>query len=196
MSDNSHLERQEMPLEHLGWHAVAAPAVAPVEPQTQQNVEMYPSDLFTVRETTNRDIIQNWGIKQAVPGSNEGNTPSFNPAGVYVWTTFEDAVNYADRQGSGVADIWKIPGGTIPQSIITQINDNVLSIGSDIEHAELVMPAEDLVQWPDEGDLPVAGKEEQTVMQNGPSTYYNIGTPDPVNKQIQRPVVQSPGLLG
>lgn len=193
-ANNSHLNRQQMPLEHLGWHAVAAPTVAPVEPQTQQNVEMYPSDLFTVRSSDNRDRIAKWGLAAAIPGQDA--TAIEHPAGVYAFKGMPDAVGYASTKTTDPAtgklrtnemrDIWKIPANTIPNNLISDwYGGTAVVINIDnIPNVQLVSRYEDREIWPGEAEPIQKTEDEKTIdYGGGPDKFYDLGNPDPVNKK-------------
>jgi hypothetical protein len=162
--------------------------------------DMYPYDLFTVRSPGNRDRIKAWGLMGALPGQDA--TPETAPQGVYAFKNIEGAQSMAT---STSGDIWKIPANTISNNLIQGVADlmyknmgGAVVIGMDnVPNVEFVSGAEDEGRSPDwnkrtDPGLATQSEDEINVMNQGPENVYDLGNPDPVNKNKQYEKLKSP----
>jgi hypothetical protein len=171
--------------------------------------EMYPRDLWHYAPTTERERIQQHGLFPVAPENKLVGTPEAHPTGVYVFNN-----NYAENLAPGfpenrpkgfldkrnfqnmldksrpMADLWKIPGGTIPASNVNPwagTNDRFVNkatgdplasfISEPVSSPELHTPYENRVNWPmtpqpvpDEGVIQTNSPRKPITVQVNPIT--------------------------
>lgn len=118
--------------------------------------EMYPHDIHHYAPSDARYRIEQHGLQPGYPSGGDFAGEAYraqNPFGVYGWLDPNQGHQFGGGGSAGqAADIYKIPGGTLPMSAIGDhpIRPGAVVINQAVDKPELWSKFEDRVAWPGE----------------------------------------------